>query len=128
MVSENVHSFILCPFFIYEAIKRITVFFPFNIWFIAFSVNYILNSKLVLICSLQLFYVKIFDKFFLVKILLSKILPCYVDILARSPFSNMGTFSLINLLESIICVSFYMNRFLFSCSMICIVIFINYII
>ena len=70
MVSENIHLFILSyVFFIYPAIKRIIVSFPFNIWFITFCLDYFFNSKLFLICFLQFFFVQSSTNSFSVKVI-----------------------------------------------------------
>ena len=45
-----------------------------------------------------------------------------------SPILSLGSLSLISLLELIYGVSFYATSFQFNCTMICIIIFINYII
>ena len=48
----------------HPTIKRIIVSFPFNIWFISFSLYYFFNSKLFLICFLQFIFVKRSNNFF----------------------------------------------------------------
>ena len=56
------------PFFIIPTSKWITITFPFGIYFIAFSFYSYLNSKLFLICFLQLFFSKRSNNFFIFKI------------------------------------------------------------
>ena len=56
-------------FFIYLTIKQIIILFPFNIEFVAFSLDYFFKSKLFLIYFLQFFLVKCSNNFFLAKII-----------------------------------------------------------
>ena len=114
--------------------KQIIITFP----FISFSFDYLFNSKLFLICFLQLVIVKQSNNFFSLKVCLRNSVfdffnhkkpqtNLYFDILTLSPTLNFGFLSLISLLK-LIFVWFYINRFHFNCVMICIIIFINYII
>ena len=116
-------------FFINPTLKGTIVDFPFNIWFIAFSLYYFFNSKLFLICFFQFFFVKCPNSFFVFKIIhgicpQNNILTfcnhknlfrpiwnkpiyknvfifCYIFI-----FFDVGYFSLISLLESIYVLDF----------------------
>ena len=63
LVLENLNH-LYYIFFIYRTVKRTIVSFPFNIQSIAFSLYYFFNSKLFLICFLQLFFIEHSSTFF----------------------------------------------------------------
>ena len=114
---------------------------------------YFFNSKLFLICFLQFFFVKVSNNFFTIKIT-NNICPWHSvfnlfnhKTLFRLTwnvtfsknvfifiFCNMITnfkfriFLIIFFIKVNICAWPYTNRFHFNCAMICIVVFINYII
>ena len=113
-------------FFIYQAFKRIIVFFLSNVQFNAFSLDYFFNSKFFLICFLQFFFVECTNNFLSIKII-NDICPCLFFhfcnvknlfrpiwsvtfcknvflcffILTISPILNLGSLSLISLIQRI---------------------------
>ena len=133
-------------FFIDPTIKWIIITFPFNIYFFAFPLDYVFNSKLFLICFLQLFFLKSYSVFFPLRIFLINNIsnhktffrPIWSVTSCKNIFifwysDNIITFKLrifiINFFtRGNICVWFYINRFSFNCIRICIVVFIYYII
>ena len=131
-------------FFIYPIFKWTIIVFPFNIEFIVFSLDNFFNFKFFLICLLQFILVKRSNNFFSIKIinntcpryiiltfLITKIFwpTCsvtfrkYIFIFWYSRIFIIDFFTRVNL-----CVWLYINKFHFNCVIICIIVFINYII
>ena len=113
--------------------------------FIVFSLYYFLNSKLLLICFLQFFFIKRYNNFFTFKITNSTcpwhsvfnlfnyknfFRPIWNTAYCKNVFifwyfNNITNFKLrifiINFFTTVnICVWFYINKLYFYCAMICI--------
>ena len=113
----------LICFLINLTVKRSIVAFPFNMYFIAFSLYYFFNFKFFLISFSQLFSGKYFNNFFTFKItknihsvfyffnqknflrLIRNLAFCKI-VLIVSPTLHLGPFSSISLLESIYVLDF----------------------
>ena len=118
-----------------------------------FFLHYFFDSKLILICFLKFFFIKSSNKFFSIKIFNSIspqhnifnffnhknfFRPFWSLMFCKNIFifqysNNIANFKfrifIINFFTTVnICVSFYINRFHFNCTILCIVVFINYII
>ena len=129
-------SFFTCP-----AIKEIIIIVPLHIYFLAFFPYYFFYPNLSLICLLQIVLIKLSRNFFTIKVFIwpRKIISNFFNQkkFVRSNWKlniymlahvNLRIFIIIFYTKVNILTWFYFSRIHFDCSVICIVVLINYIV